>query len=67
MKPVSNYVKTGERVDFYTVTESAARKGEIAVGYKKILDGQFSIVTNPLKTDEVIFNEEDNLIVIAED
>lgn len=67
MKPVSDYVKMDTPVDFYTVTESAARRGEVAVGYKKIVDGGLSIVTNPLKSEKVSFSEGDNLIVIAED
>lgn len=67
MKPASEYVKTGVPVDFYTVTESAARKGHIAIGYKKIRDGVTEIVTNPLKSEQTVYEEEDYMIVIAED
>ncbi len=67
MKPASDYVKTGVSVDFYTVTESAARKGHIAIGYKKIRDGVTEIVTNPLKSEQTIYEKEDYMIVIAED
>lgn len=67
MKPVFDYVKMDTPVDFYTVTESAARRVEVAVGYKKIVDGGLAIVTNPLKSEKVSFSEGDNLIVIAED
>lgn len=67
MKPASEYVKTGVSVDFYTVTESAARKGHIAIGYKKIRDGATEIVTNPLKSEQTVYEKEDYMIVIAED
>ncbi len=67
MKPAGDYVRTGVPVNFYTVTESASRKGEIAVGYKQVRDGKTSIVTNPLKSERVVYEPEDYLIVIAED
>ncbi|MBQ7765735.1 MAG: hypothetical protein IJ397_02700 [Lachnospiraceae bacterium] len=67
MKPVENYVVLNTPVDFYTVTESAARQGHIAIGYKKMIDDDMLIVTNPLKSEEVIFAEGDLLIVVAED
>lgn len=67
MKPASEYVKTGVPVDFYTVTESAARKGHIAIGYKKIRDGVTEIVTNPSKSEQTVYLNEDYMIVIAED
>ena len=63
MKPVSNYVITGVPVDFYTLTESAARKGEIFIGYKL---GNKDIIVNPPKDEFVIFGESDQIVVIAE-
>ncbi len=67
MKPIENYVALDTPVDFYTVTESASRQGHIAVGYKKIIDDEMLIVTNPLKSEEITFVEGDLLIVVAED
>lgn len=67
MKPASDYVRIGAPVDFYTVTESASRKGHIAVGYKLIRNGRSEIVTNPLKSDKVVFEVQDYMILIAED
>lgn len=67
MKPMENYVQLNVPVDFYTVTESASRQSHIAVGYKKIIDGEMLIVTNPSKKEKVTFVEGDLLIVIAED
>ena len=67
MKPIENYVQLNVPVDFYTVTESASRQSHIAVGYKKIVDGEMLIVTNPSKKEKVTFVEGDLLIVVAED
>ena len=62
LKPVENYVKTGVPVDFYTILESARRKGEIAVGY---LSGQ-GIVLNPTKAEKRAFYHFDRIIVLAD-
>lgn len=72
MKPALNYIKKGIKVNYYTVVEAARRKNEIVIGYK-IKSQQndsthaFGIYTNPKKTAEVCFEEEDMLIVIAEE
>lgn len=67
MKKASRYVKTGVETDFYAITKIAAKRGEIAVGYKKLSENGIQIVTNPKKSERVSFTEEDYLIVIAED
>ncbi len=67
MKPIENYVQLNVPVDFYTITESASRQSHIAIGYKKIIDGEMLIVTNPSKKEKVTFVEGDLLIVVAED
>ena len=67
MKPIENYVQLNVLVDFYTITESASRQSHIAIGYKKIIDGEMLIVTNPSKKEKVTFVEGDLLIVVAED
>ncbi|MBQ6627164.1 MAG: hypothetical protein IIX27_07740 [Ruminococcus sp.] len=67
MKPAVNYVKPDVEVDFYTLTESAARKNEIFVGYKTTVDGLPHVVTNPHKSEKVTLSENDLVIVIAED
>lgn len=66
MKPAVDYVPFGIPVDGYTLTESAARKGEIYVGYRHVAKGNTNVVVNPLKSDTVMFEEQDQLIVIAE-
>jgi ion channel POLLUX/CASTOR len=67
MKRASRYVKTDVETDFYTITEIAKNRNEIAVGYKKMSPDGMLIVTNPKKSDRVSFGSEDYLIVIAED
>lgn len=71
VKPISNYIKTGVSTDFYTLCESAARKGEIAIGYRinefsHNVKKAYGVVVNPKKSDVLTFTENDKLIVIAE-
>jgi voltage-gated potassium channel Kch len=71
LKPISDYVATGQPVNFYTVTEAARRRGETALGYRlmnEIHDAEksYGIHTNPKKAEKVSFVLEDKLIVIAE-
>ncbi len=72
MKPARNYIKKDIPVNFATVVEAAKRKDEIVIGYK-IMSQQndrskaFGIYTNPKKSTEVTFTDEDMLIVLAEE
>ena len=71
LKPISDYVMTGQPVNFYTVTEAARRRGETALGYRLISEAHdaeksYGIHTNPKKAGKVSFSSEDKLIVIAE-
>ncbi|MGL4484397.1 MAG: CASTOR/POLLUX-related putative ion channel [Anaerovoracaceae bacterium] len=63
MKPASEYVLLETQVNFATVVESAAQKSELAVGYKKASQ----VITNPEKSEQIIFTEEDAIIVLAEE
>jgi ion channel POLLUX/CASTOR len=72
LKPAVNYVKPGEAVSFYTVIEAAARRGEIAMGYKLERysgnpEKSYGVVVNPDKSDEITFEAIDKVIVLAED
>ncbi len=72
VKPVTDYVNAGTAVNFYTLCESAARKGEIAIGYRinefsHNVDKAYGVSVNPKKSDMVTFTDKDKLIVIAED
>ncbi len=72
LKPMHGYIKAGLPVDFYTVTEAAARRSEVAIGYrlkKQANDANqaYGIHINPDKSEKVIFSDEDKIVVIAED
>jgi ion channel POLLUX/CASTOR len=72
LKPVHDYIKAGVEVNFYTVLESAAQKGDAAIGYRineYAYDSKefFGIRLNPKKSDKIIFKPEDKIIVLAED
>lgn len=72
LKPVSDYVATGEPVNFYTVVEAARRRGETALGYRLAAEANamgksYGVHTNPKKSEKVTFSAEDKVIVIAED
>ena len=72
LKPAAHYIKVNHKVDFYTVVESAARKQEVAIGYRLIADydnenKNFGIEMNPEKSKPIEFSEDDFIIVIAED
>jgi voltage-gated potassium channel Kch len=72
LKPVADYVTLGKPVNFYTVLESARRRGEIALGYRlrsKSSDASagYGVVVNPNKAEWVTFAEADRIIVLAED
>ncbi len=66
MKPVSDYVALGVPVDSYILTESAARKGEIYVGYRHLCGTNNNVIVNPDKGDLLVFDEFDQVVVIAE-
>jgi hypothetical protein len=72
LKPVSRYLKPGAEVDFYTVLESAKRKGETAIGYRissEAFDSKksYGVRVNPVKTEKIKFSIGDKIIVLAED
>jgi hypothetical protein len=71
LKPMSDYIKSGELINFYTVIESAKRKGETAIGYRIASDAHdnskaYGVVVNPGKSKMMTFKENDKLIVLAE-
>lgn len=72
LKPVGNYVQTGVPVHFYTLVEAAARRGEVAFGYRlksaaNDPEKSYGIVLNPDKMETVCFSKDDRLIVLAEE
>lgn len=72
LKPVTDYVKTGVEVNFYTLLASARRKGQVVLGYRIVADQfdsskSYGIVVNPVKSNKITFSPDDKLIVLAED
>ncbi len=72
LKPARNYVVTDREVNFYTVTESALRRGEAAIGYRleRYQDDAsraYGVRVNPSKSETVTFQDGDRIIVLAED
>ena len=72
LKPVTDYVRTGDPINFYTILESAALKGQIAIGYRIFDDANdaskaYGVVINPKKSDLIRFTSEDKIVVLAED
>ena len=72
LKPISDYVVTGQPVNFYTVTEAARRRGETAIGYRLMseshdADKAYGVHTNPKKSERLSFSADDKIVVIAEE
>jgi voltage-gated potassium channel Kch len=72
LKPVTDYVRAGVEVNFYTLLASAKRKGQTVLGYRIVQDQfdaskSYGVVVNPVKSNKIVFHKEDKLIVLAED
>lgn len=72
LKPAECYVKLGAEINFLTLVVAAADRGEIAIGYRLASESSnkkrnFGVHINPAKSDMVVLNASDALIVIAED
>ena len=71
LKPIGEYVVTGEAVTYSTAVEAARRRGETAIGYRvmsEVHDAEksYGVRTNPKKSEKVTFAPDDKLIVISE-
>jgi ion channel POLLUX/CASTOR len=71
LKPATDYVKLGEPLNFYTVAESARRRGESAIGYRQAQYANdaaraYGVVVNPDKSKAVTFAAQDRVIVLTE-
>ena len=72
VRPITDYVRVGVPVDFHTLLEAAAARGETAFGYRIAAAGQdpdqgYGVKVNPKKSERVSFVASDQLIVLAED
>lgn len=71
IKPASEYVKPGE-MNFYTILESAARKNEVAIGYRLMKESKdaskgYGVHVNPPKSERITLAANDMIIVLSED
>jgi hypothetical protein len=62
----------GVEINFHTSVESAARRGEIAIGYRlneyvHNSDKAYGVVVNSTKSKKIVLGDKDKVIVIAED
>ncbi|HEX8707118.1 MAG TPA: TrkA C-terminal domain-containing protein [Pyrinomonadaceae bacterium] len=72
LKPAQNYVVPEREVDFYSITASARRRGETAIGYRleryaNDAARAYGVRVNPPKSELVSFGTGDKIIVLAED
>ena len=72
LKPAKDYVALKREVNFYTLTESARKRSEVAIGYRLeryATDSSkaYGVRVNPPKSEMVTFQDEDKIIVLAED
>jgi hypothetical protein len=67
MRRAEDYVELGPPVNFYTITEAARRRGEVAIGYHRPRPGAKAngIAVNPSKATAVDYRPGDRLIVLA--
>jgi hypothetical protein len=70
LKPATDYVEAGKTVSFATVIESARRRDEVAMGYRKAkdasrVDQSYGVRLNPQKNQKVEFEAGDKVIVLA--
>ncbi len=71
IRPMTDYIRLGSTVDFYTVLEAAAQRGETAIGYRLMKhaddkDRGYGVNVNPKKSEKHTFAESDMIVVLAE-
>jgi len=70
LRPVTNYINPNIQVNFNTIIESAKRKEEIAIGYRKLAEvdkpNHYGVYINPIKSEKVKYENDDKIIVISE-
>ena len=71
LRPVRDYVKIDQPVNFYTITASAARYNQTAIGYRIAefstdADKKYGVVLSPCKDRAIQFHKDDKVIVISD-
>ncbi|PZG44469.1 potassium transporter TrkA [Spongiactinospora gelatinilytica] len=68
-RPAGDYVRPGAEIEFATVIESARRRGETAIGYRrgdKVNEApSYGVILNPDKSQKIVLGEDDYVIVLA--
>ncbi len=72
IRPITEYLKLGAEVDFHTLLEAAALRGETAIGYRIAAlandkEQGYGVKVNPKKSAVINFTAQDQIIVLAED
>ena len=69
IKPASHYVAVGAEVDFYTIIEIAARRNEIALGYRMARKASEppsnGVSVNPKKHVKRRYGADDHIVVLT--
>ena len=69
MRDIEDYVKTKNKINFYTVVKAGAKQNELVLGYKIRSEDKsknHGIYLNPKKSEEIEFFEGDQVIILAE-
>jgi len=69
MRDVRQYIKLNEKINFYTLCKAATKRNEIVIGYKIKKEESLpnhGIYINPLKSEELVFHDGDQIIVLSE-
>jgi voltage-gated potassium channel Kch len=72
LRPAADYVTPGVEADYATVVESARRRGESAIGYRRgalarDAESDFGVSINPPKSEPFEVDAADSVIVLAEE
>jgi K+/H+ antiporter YhaU regulatory subunit KhtT len=70
LRPAHLYIKPGDKINFYTLAESARWKNEIAIGYRLVDRSRQNGSTdktwlNPPKSAEFVLQPDDQVVVLA--
>lgn len=71
LKPIENYVRIGQPLNFYTIVQAARQRGEVAIGYRLKRNAHdasksYGVAVNPDKSNPVTFEKGDKVVVLAE-
>jgi voltage-gated potassium channel Kch len=74
LRPAADYVRLGETLSFYEVTEAARRRGEVAIGHHVPANASpddarrmGGIVINVSKAEPLTYTANDRIVVLARD